>query len=95
MGVAPCDVVDVAFAPFVGEAAPAVAAVAGAAVVACVDSVPAVAAVGAGALVGCCPAGGTAVSVALADPHAFRSAAPADTLARANSRFRNARRDLP
>jgi hypothetical protein len=93
-------VLDAAVVVADGVVAPAVASLIGVAPVAGVDTAPVVApVVGAGALVGsavgCCTAGGVAVAVALADPHAFRSAAPAVTPVRASTCLRNARRVVP
>jgi hypothetical protein len=93
-GVAFCDVLAVALAP-AAVVASAVTSIAGV-VLAAVASAPVVAAVvAAGTLVaravGCCAAG-TVVAVALGDPHALRSAAPADIPVRANISFKNARR---
>ena len=99
-GVASCDVLDVVGTPSAdvvadGVVAPAVASSVGAAPVAGVDAAVVGSSALVGSAVGCCTADGTAVAVALADPHAFRSAAPADTPVRANACFRNALRVVP
>lgn len=106
VGVADFDVLVVVGAPSVdvaagGVVAPAAASLVGAAPLAGVDAASAVAAVVAvidtlvAGAVGCCAARGTAVAVALAEPHAFSSAATADTPVSVSTCLRNARRVAP